>query len=257
MLFNWRKATISKCGPKPTTRLLLLTLSVHMDGNGGSCFPSTRKLAEETGLSERTVCTHLEIAEKEGWIKKMKQGLTGRSWKRHSYQAAIPPEALKQVQHPKQQGTEPHAEGTEPNDNEALKQVQSSTSYSSIYTSDSAEYGLSQMLLNLILERNPKYKQPDLQKWAKNIDLAMRRDNRTPAELEAVIRWCQSESFWQNNILSTEKLRKQFDTLWMQMKGNGNAANRTGKKTDFGKHGARQERSGKYSHLSKSIPAEG
>jgi len=77
-----------------------------MDKSGGSCFPSTKRLSEETGLSERTVCTHLEIAEKEGWIQKMQQGLTGRAWKRHSYQALIPQKALKEIQHLEVKGTE-------------------------------------------------------------------------------------------------------------------------------------------------------
>jgi hypothetical protein len=202
-----------------------------MDENGGSCFPSTRKLAEETGLSERTICTHLEIAENEGWIKKMQQGLTGQRWKRHSYQALIPPKALKEIQHLEVKGTEPHAEGTEPDDKKALKEVQSSSSYNSTknstYMSDSIEYGLADLLFKLILKRNPKYKQPNLQTWAKHIDRLIRLDKRTPAEIKAVIRWCQSDSFWQNNILSTEKLRKQFDQLQMKMEAeNGRLGNK-------------------------------
>ena len=33
-----------------------------------------------------------------------------------------------------------------------------------------------------------------------------------------MIYWCQQHYFWHTNILSTEKLRKQYDQLSMQMK---------------------------------------
>jgi hypothetical protein len=90
------------------------------------------------------------------------------------------------------------------------------------YTSDSIEIGLSKLLLDLILTRNPEFKKPDLQKWALHIGRAIRLDNRTPDGLKIVIEWCQSHSFWQNRILSTEKLRIQFDQLFMQMGGSNN-----------------------------------
>jgi hypothetical protein len=270
-LFTWRDALISEYGPGPTTRHVLLTLSLHMDKDGGSCFPSTKKTARETGLSERTVCTHLEIAKAQGWIEKNGRVYTGRNWKRHFYQALIPPDALKEVQHqgtetdsaPLEKGTEPHAEGTEPDDKKALKEVQSSTSYNSSknssnkYTSDSIEIGLSKSLLNLILQRNQKFKKPNLQAWAKHIDRAIRLDNRTPQELEAVIEWCQADTFWQNNILSTGKLRKQFDRLYLQMKGNGDGTNRGSNKPGFKDGGAAGQKSKKYSRIGTSLSAEG
>ncbi len=99
-LFGWRELVASKNGPESAiTRHVLLTLSIHMNTNGGSCFPTTRSVAEQTGLSERTVCTHLKIASKEGWLKKMALGLTGKNWKRNEYQAVIPQKALKEVQY--------------------------------------------------------------------------------------------------------------------------------------------------------------
>jgi len=81
----------------------------------------------------------------------------------------------------------------------------------------SVEVKLSKILFNLILKNNPKAKEPNYQTWAKHIDLAIRVDGRTPEELERVIRWCQADDFWYSNILSTQKLRKQFDQLWVKM----------------------------------------
>ncbi|WP_419656289.1 helix-turn-helix domain-containing protein [Desulfosarcina variabilis] len=134
--FEWQKIIASKFGPKkPTTRHVLLTLCIHMDKDGGSCFPSTRTLAEETGLSERSVCTHLRTASTDGWINTHTRTGFGQAWAQNSYTALIPKKVLKEVQQqgtergsvPNDKGTEPHAEGTEPNDIKALKEVQSSS----------------------------------------------------------------------------------------------------------------------------------
>ena len=40
-----------------------------------------------------------------------------------------------------------------------------------------------------------------------------------------VLEWSQSDLFWQTNILSPAKLRKQFDTLMVQMQSNRNKHN--------------------------------
>ena len=84
------------------------------------------------------------------------------------------------------------------------------------YSRNSDEFRLSSLLLSKILERRPTYKKPNLQKWAKQIDLMIRIDKRNIAEIEKIIIWCQSDSFWQNNILSVNKLREQFDRLALQ-----------------------------------------
>lgn len=98
----------------------------------------------------------------------------------------------------------------------------------------SNDFRLAELLLNLICERKPDFRnaQPDrkektIEKWAIHVDRMIRLDNRKPERIEKVIRWCQADSGngnwsgWQNNILSTEALRKQFDTLELRMGSNG------------------------------------
>ncbi|MBC8730005.1 helix-turn-helix domain-containing protein [Paraburkholderia sp. UCT2] len=160
--WTWRHAIINSPLP-PTTRHVLLTLSCHVNDVGEDCFPSTKTLARETGLSERSVCTHLELAATEGWFAVRKHGYGGQKWARHQYYPRVPDDfvlpdrdekgaeersvprakklstkALKEVQHLNDKGTEGDSvplgealnvipEGTEPNDKKALKEVQSST----------------------------------------------------------------------------------------------------------------------------------
>jgi hypothetical protein len=94
---------------------------------------------------------------------------------------------------------------------------------------ETVEYKLAKLLLDEILKRKPDFRKPDLLKWTKHIDKMIRLDEgRTPEKIEAVIRWCQADEGdggkwkgWQNNILSTEKLRKHFDKIELSMKSQG------------------------------------
>lgn len=151
-LYRWRDLLKAGYGPKSSvTRSVLLTLNLFMDDQG-TAFPATRLLARASGLSERSVCTHLEKAVREGWLKRKTAGVGGQGWKRNSYLTVIPPgkyeiqkagktvhiaiegteldsaplegKALNDIQHAQEKGTEPHAEGTEPHANKALNHVQ-------------------------------------------------------------------------------------------------------------------------------------
>lgn len=234
MLFKWRQAIISKHGPKsPSTRLVLLTLSVHMQTDGSSCFPSTKRLAMETGFSERTVCTHLEIAEKEGWIQKMQRAIyNDRRWKHHCYIPLIPTKALKEVQHLSTQGTEPHAQGTEPDDNKALKEVQSNSSYINS-TNNTPIYRYSK---EVELPSN-FYLTDEMKTYAKqkgfDIDLDAFTDN--------FILKCQAHGYKYKDWIAAWKnwLRKEIE----------NDSNRPGKTTSFRKSGTAGTGSTKYARL--------
>jgi hypothetical protein len=99
---------------------------------------------------------------------------------------------------------------------------------SKLFADDSTELKLSKLLFSLIQKRNHNHKQPDLQKWANDIDLMLRIDKRNPSEIEKVINWCQHDNFWKNNILSTQKLRKQFDKLILIMEADDATKKDTG-----------------------------
>ncbi len=81
------------------------------------------------------------------------------------------------------------------------------------FSPDSLPYQLAESLLNKILEHLPGYKQPDLEKWAEQMEAMLRLDKRPPDEVEAVITFAQEDTFWRTNILSVTKLRKQYDQL--------------------------------------------
>lgn len=110
------------------------------------------------------------------------------------------------------------------------------------FSLDSDEFRLSELLYELLVKINPGHKKPNLQTWAKHIDLAIRIDKRMPDEIEKVMCWALADSFWQGNIQSTSKLREQFDILTIKMrKHNGTTIQNTGSDTEQGKYSGRPE----------------
>lgn len=85
VLFDWRKAVLASELPAPC-RHVLLTLSMHMDESGGSCWPSTETLARESGLHRATVIRHLATAEDGGWFTRV----ASRGRTSNAYQATQP-----------------------------------------------------------------------------------------------------------------------------------------------------------------------
>lgn len=82
---------------------------------------------------------------------------------------------------------------------------------------NSPEHTAAHYLFSLIKKRNPNHKEPNLQSWAKGIDLMLRIDKRDFDEIHRVIEWCQNDNFWHKNILSTAKLREKYDQLVLNM----------------------------------------
>lgn len=76
---------------------------------------------------------------------------------------------------------------------------------------------LARLLWELIRSNNPSAREPNLEAWARTFDRMVRLDGRDPQEIEYVIRWCQADEFWFANILSADKLRKQYDQLLVHM----------------------------------------
>lgn len=84
------------------------------------------------------------------------------------------------------------------------------------FAEDSTEMKLALYLFAKIKQNNPEHKSltdSQKQKWADSIRLMIERDKRTPQQIHNMIDWCQADDFWKQNILSTAKLRKQYDTM--------------------------------------------
>ena len=85
------------------------------------------------------------------------------------------------------------------------------------YADDSQYMKAAVYLFEKIKERLPNKKEPDFQKWADEVRKTVELDGVPIERYKQVLDWSQNDDFWQANILSTNKLRKQFDTIYLQM----------------------------------------
>lgn len=90
-------------------------------------------------------------------------------------------------------------------------------------------FHLSVILRDEIVRNNMRARVPNptpegMAKWSSEMDRIVRIDKRPVEEVEKLIRWCQHNSFWYKNILSVDKLRKQYDRLWLEMTGENSSS---------------------------------
>lgn len=77
---------------------------------------------------------------------------------------------------------------------------------------------LAEYLYHLIVSKNPAWHvKPNWDQWAEDVRKLHEIDERTHEQIRLVITWAQQDQFWSGNILSPAKLRKQFNTLVVQM----------------------------------------
>jgi hypothetical protein len=142
-LFEFRKAICSELGPDSATkRLILLVLSIYMDKDGSSCFPSIKTISRDARLSERAISANLSLLSDEGWIIKIDRWVSGRGWRHLQYKASVPQKILARIQHLKDngddpgstrqgRGDDPDAGRVDPDDNNVLTQGHTISSYNS------------------------------------------------------------------------------------------------------------------------------
>lgn len=174
----------------------------------GQFVTGRKKLHEETGISENIIRHRLKLLENIGKI-------TIKSTNKFSI--------ITICNYGYSQG---FREGKQPTDTPTNHQQ--TTTKKKIkeyyYGEDSIEFQIAHFLLQEIRKNKPDFKEPNLRSWAKEIHLMIHRDNRKPDRINQVISWCQRNSFWSKNILSTGNLRKNFDRLEMEMESESEKA---------------------------------
>lgn len=207
--------------------------ALHSDEHNG-CFASNAYFAERLGLSEET--TRKSIAKlkglnlveqvsfdgktrviracKENWFQRPKstENQGGKNPPSSSQTGRKIPGRLVEKSHPSYIYSKEERKEISPQQPSTQHNV-----YSQKASPNSLSLGLSSFLFENIKKINPKHKKPKLENWAIEVDRMLRIDKRDAEEIRKVIEWLPSHDFWKTNILSTEKLRKHFDALWIEM----------------------------------------
>lgn len=88
----------------------------------------------------------------------------------------------------------------------------------------SLPYRAARWLADQIEERLPSctpHSETTLQNWAADFDKCHRLDGHSWEDIDKVLQFSQFDSFWQSNILSGGKFRKQYTQLLAKMGGGG------------------------------------
>jgi len=189
--------------------------------------PSVTVLARETGLSKRTVQTHLMALEREGWIGRTRQ-TPEAMWRgdRVRYRLAIPAPGVVQELHEPGAGDAPGVvqelrrggAGDAPLKTDLLTNTDQEQNPSSSKKPTKAETHrpdvdkICEHLADRIAANGSK-RPPVTAAWRTAARLLLDTDGRTIDQAIAAIDWCQNDDFWRANILSMRKLREKYDQL--------------------------------------------
>ena len=223
-------------------------IETHALGDYG-CIASNKTIAAEVGLSTGTVANIISELNASGWIR------VNLDEKNH--RANIEPKLTITVPTFSQESQEPTEVNPSPADEDPLTRrltppspadedplhppmnieysnrnsieysnrntllVRKRTSEVSKAPAEAAEIAekMHEMINKRLPNRaNKKRTQAQLQKDIETIEKIHRLDGYSYAEINAVMKWSQKDDFWSQNILSTAKLRKQFDKLVLRMR---------------------------------------
>lgn len=215
---NW----VFESSISPVAIKLYLVLRKNGDNKRGTSYYSRKKLAEQLGFSANTV----DRAKKElldiGAICQINRKNENGDWTSNMYHIHTNPNlkcryllAPVGIPIPTDGDTPIPTSGEQTNNHLELRTNELT---SRAYTAQVK--GLANLLADLIA--NNGVKRPNVtDKWFADIDRLQRIDGYSYEQIERVIRWAQADSFWQANILSPSKLRKQFSQLQMKIKNTG------------------------------------
>jgi hypothetical protein len=208
----------------------------------GSFVTSELKLMDRWGWGKTKLRNFLELLQKDGMIlKKSDRKKTTITIVNYSEYQPTQTTSKPRANH-EQTTSKPRAytNNNDNNVNNVNKEDVPLKKKPKIFTSEDKEYLLAEYLSKQIAKRlnKPLKEEKDLQRWAADFNKMVRLDNYDIEEIKEVLMFSQKNDFWQTNILSAAKFRKQYLTLLSQMKrdegkGKTDAVKKTNKFHNF------------------------
>lgn len=195
------------------------------DSQSDECWPSHRAISERAGVSLNTAKRVLRDLRDEGWIgweerRQQNGSLTSNLYqvygsKQGSGRASVSHISATPSPHERAKGVGPQRAEVGPVRARELitKELEPKKELRVAPDGDDATR-LAFLLSELLTDLGVKHRISA--KWTRDLDLMIRKDGRTPAEIEAAMRWALADDFWSANIHSPAALRKQFDRMRLQ-----------------------------------------
>lgn len=207
---------------------ILVYASLSSRAGMGAIFPSQATIAEESGLSERTVRTMLKSLEEIGVVeRRVRRGVEGKSTSRTDAYT-LHPNGRDEGPATVAGRSKGPANGGQGSGNQAQvaplievdrEEVDRDTSngFAVLPTTSNDVVRLCDLLAEAVRANGHKVGVVG-QTWHAACDRLIRLDGYTPHQVEWIIRWATSDEFWAANIRSMPTLREKFSTLVAQAK---------------------------------------
>lgn len=220
---------------------LLVYASLSSRSGLGAIFPSQASIAEEAGLSERTVRTMLGHLESIGVIERARRKTTGLKRVTDAYMlrpngridlaATSAGRSYLPADLPANEGVSTgNEQQTTPSIEVEIEEVEIGTSD---VASDALPTGYNPDVYRLCgalavaVEANGHKVGQIGKTWWAACDRLMRLDGYSAVQIEWMIRWATADEFWSANIRSMPTLREKFSTLVLQAKRDTQKVRRT------------------------------
>ena len=126
--FSWRSA-FQKSELPSTTKLVLFCISTYMNDHGEGAYPNIETLMKDASLSNKAVITHIQNAQKAGFLSVNKHGFSGQKWRRNEYKISYPDtqKVVNEVHVDTEKVVNLSPEGGEPHDQKVVNEVHTIT----------------------------------------------------------------------------------------------------------------------------------
>ena len=195
--------------------------------SGLTCFPSHSRIAKLCGISVKTSQRCIKLLESHSLISVDRRN-EKRTKTRNVYRLNGDSQSLSKDNASGEMATHSrldsdsqspeiatHSRPKKTNRRRLKKKTKSSCPKTKFSDEDMAT---AKFIFSKIQQINPDHKPPNFTTWANDIRLMRERDGRPDAEIRDLFAWTNADEFWQSNILSPAKLRKQWDTLTIKRK---------------------------------------
>ena len=186
----------------------------------GYCYATNAYLAECMNCSVETVQRLLRSLRDEGFIE-IETNKEGIHWQRRIFVGVNLKKSLRSVKNntPPCQNQHPPLLKMTPNIRYIIEDKEKHTPPLPPQTKTAADAsGVCAAFTEKIKEANPKAKQPNATKWEKEFEDMIVEDKRDVPDIYEMIAWVFAHLFWKSRCLTPANLRKNFDTIYLQMK---------------------------------------
>ena len=207
-----------------TSRLFIhcLLKANHKDNNWrgmsikrGQFISSLSKLASETSLTVKQIRTSLKKLNSTNEVasKGQAQHTVFTVINYDTYQG----EGKQRANEGQTKGKRRATNNNDNNDNNENNPIVSTESQRGKFKFNDKQFSFASEMLRRIMVIAPNTKKPNLDSWANTIRLMNESDNIPLNDAWKVFVWANQDQFWQKNILSADKFRKQYPQLSMRM----------------------------------------